>query len=315
MQMLLKSSDEYAKILIIVWMKLREIYLESDKKDKVSLNKRIDSLIKFCRTVRKRCERVRKLPKLSKYLRTIEYKFRDGKETIDKISGITAILRMLDLPKPVNNLIDSLGLGNMEDNEFANVINELFEENGALEQLQSIDDHNNEEGTLVDYINKKYNKNIKKDIKIKKIETIQEEPVNQIPVNNEVISVATPMIIQQRNQNSSYQYIHNNPDDLLRVANLSIPNKVTQTQNYYPGNPSVINSLMNQEIIQTRNNVTQNNVTQNIIQRRDNINSNNLNTFERLQRTSISRPSTFDVPSYNKLNQIALRNPTLINQY
>lgn len=157
MRVFLKKSDEYAKILIIVWMKLREIYLESGKDDKVSLNKRVESLRKFCRTIRKRCEKARKLPKLIKFLAKIENECRNGKETIDKLSHVSAIMKMFDLPKPVTNLMDSLGLGNIEDNEFASVINELFEENI---DLNKIDDGNVEEGTLVDYINRKYDKTL-----------------------------------------------------------------------------------------------------------------------------------------------------------
>ena len=38
-------------------------------------------------------------------------------------SNITSIMRMFDLPKPVEELIDTIGLGSPEDNEFANVIN------------------------------------------------------------------------------------------------------------------------------------------------------------------------------------------------
>lgn len=162
----LKGSDEYAKILIIIWLKLRDIYLEQKSNEKVSLNKRVESLRKFCRTIRKRCQKANKLPKFSKFLKNIEVECQNSKEMLYKLSNITAIMRMFDIPKPIEDLIDTIGLGNPEDNEFANVINELFEENI---ELNKIDEQQIEEGTLVNYVNKKYDKhtgiNVKEEIK------------------------------------------------------------------------------------------------------------------------------------------------------
>lgn len=162
----LKGSDEYAKILIIIWLKLRDIYLEQKSNEKVSLNKRVESLRKFCRTIRKRCQKANKLPKFSKFLKSIEVECQNSKEMLYKLSNITAIMRMFDIPKPIEDLIDTIGLGNPEDNEFANVINELFEENI---ELNKIDEQQIEEGTLVNYVNKKYDKhtgiNVKEELK------------------------------------------------------------------------------------------------------------------------------------------------------
>lgn len=222
MHSLLKNSDEYAKILIIVWMKLREIYLESSKNDNVSLNKRIQSLEKFCRTIRKRCDSAKKLPKLSRFLARIEHKCANGKETLEKLSSITTMLRMFDLPKPVNNLIDSLGLGSMEDNEFANVINELFEENDELHHLKEIDD-NNEEGTLVDYINRKYEKSHSKKLE-KKFVKVDKKNKNQ------------PLLIEKLAENHKERETNNVvekiplPDNpLLKTANLYKPSNIPKT--------------------------------------------------------------------------------------
>jgi len=218
-----KGSDEYAKIFIVIWLKLREICLEPSSKDPVSLNKRVESLRKFCRTIRKKCEKARKLPNLARFLRKIEKECKNNKESIDKLSHVSVILRMLDLPKPLTDIMDSLGLGLMEDNEFANVINELFEENVELDK---IDDQQVEEGTLIDYINKKYDKNSdklveknleKKYIKVEKnlpkIEEIQEieekKTTNIIQSHNPAPQSPTPFIYNPTNTTMYHSKSHN----------------------------------------------------------------------------------------------------------
>lgn len=261
-----KGSDEYAKIFIIIWLKLREICLEPSSKDPVSLNKRVESLRKFCRTIRKKCEKARKLPNLAGFLRKIEKECKNNKESIDKLSHVSVILRMLDLPKPLTDLMDSLGLGLMEDNEFANVINELFEENV---ELKKIDDHQVEEGTLIDYINKKYDKNsdklveknlekkyikVEKNQSLPKIEEIPEieekKPTNIIPSHILIPQTTSPFIYQPIN-NTMYH---------------------SKSQNYERNRQEIPSQY----------------------------NSNNYQT------SSVLR--TFDVPSYNRMNDPYRRN-------
>lgn len=125
---LLKNSDDYIKIFIIIWIKIREIYLDDSKNNKVTLHKRMQSLSNFCNVIRRRCEKTGKLTKLTKLLRYIENECKNNKEKIDKLHNITALLKMFDLPKPVSDLIDNLGLSNPVENDFADVINGLFEE-------------------------------------------------------------------------------------------------------------------------------------------------------------------------------------------
>ena len=195
-----KNSEEYAKILIVIWLKLREIYLDANKNDGVSLDKRLESLARFCRTIRKKCVKLNKFPKFSNFLKSIEYECKDKKETINKLSHVSMILRMLDLPKPINDLMDTLGLGNMQDNEFANMVNELFEENN---ELKKVENEQLEEGTLIDYINRKYDKNysekvIEKNLEKKYIKI--EKPVVDKPVIQNIKEVKNVNNIDEFNK-------------------------------------------------------------------------------------------------------------------
>ena len=196
----LKNSDEYIKIFIIIWIKIREIYLDYNKNDKVSLHKRIDSLSNFCRVIRKRAEKTPKLASLSKFLKFIEMECKTNREKIDKLYNITALLKMFDLPKPVNDVIDSLGLNSGDDNEFANVINELFEEDINFKKLEGT---NNEEGTLFEYINKKYDKGFsdKDSDSLKKFNQLQDIPIGTPKIQEKQFTI----IKNKQNENTLTQ--------------------------------------------------------------------------------------------------------------
>ena len=210
-------------------------------------------------TVRKGCEKSKKFPKFSSFLKSIEYECKDKKETLDKLSHVSMILRMLDLPKPINDLMDSFGLGSVGDNEFANMVNELFDENVEMKKMDS---EQVEEGTLIDYINRKYDKNISENLVEKNLEKkyIKIERNDNKPPNIAVI--------EKKPENN---LINTNPKYVF------VPRTYQGTKNIDLSKPV----------------------------RSEDIAKNILNPYTRV--------STFDYPSYNKLN--ANRNSVLKHQW
>ncbi len=307
----LKGSDEYAKILIIIWLKLRDIYLEEKSNEKVSLNKRVESLRKFCRTIRKRCQKANKLPKFSRFLKSIEVECQNSKEMLYKLSNITSIMRMFDIPKPIEDLIDTIGLGNPEDNEFANVINELFEENI---ELNKIDEQQIEEGTLVNYVNRKYDKHTEN----AGITQKEESKVSVQNHNNNVlssISQTTPPVLSQKieqipqvltnffsNNINLPQNQKNDIETFINNAAAALPDfQIKQLPGYMNSQISFNKQLQKpsrpepQQIQQTvQQNAIQQTVQQNAIQQTvpQKVQQNPSNYTRRM--------NTFEYPSYNR---------------
>ncbi len=234
MKMFLTKSEDYAKIFIVIWLKLREIYL-LDNNDKVSLNKKVESLSKFCRTIRKRCYKAKKLPNFSKFLKRIENECKNSKQIIEKLGSITMILKMFDLPKPIEKIIDSLGLVSNDDNEFANVINELFDENVELEKIEEQPDLQEQEGTLIDYINKKYDKNNPEKIieeRYVKVEKPTITEIQNIVIEKNVVPAKKVTIDTSKTEEKIYQFSSLENNTRVNYKSLEIPKNL----GYYQGN-------------------------------------------------------------------------------
>ena len=192
LQNLLQSSDDYAKIFTIVWIKLRDLYLDpydssiSSIQSKISLATRVKKTVKFIRNVRKQCIKSNKLHNLARLLHYIEGELKEGNKFIEKIQQFSLLASMFDLPEPIKEIIETLGLNNAEDNEFANEINNLFDniDDEAIEKnLNNLEETLNE-GTLANFLKNKdasiqeSNKLLdKRDVKLefKKPETIPEK--------------------------------------------------------------------------------------------------------------------------------------------
>ena len=69
------------------------------------------------------------------------------------LAKISTIIKIFDLPEPIMMLIDKLGLDNIrdKDDDFADVINELFDGDEILKDNQEL-----QEGTLVNFAKKKF---------------------------------------------------------------------------------------------------------------------------------------------------------------
>lgn len=160
---LIQSSDEYAKIFTVVWIKLRDLYLDpydssiSSLQSKISLATRIKKTQKFIRTVRKQCIKSNKLHSLARLLYYIEGELNEGKKFIDKLQQFSLLASMFDLPEPIKEIMDTIGLNNIEDNEFANEINNLFDNIDDKEIEKNINnlDETLNEGTLANFLKNK----------------------------------------------------------------------------------------------------------------------------------------------------------------
>lgn len=160
---ILQNSDDYAKIIIVVWLKIRDIYLDpydssiSSIPSKISLNTRLKKALKFIKAIKKQCIKLNRCNKLINLLTQIEIELNNGKSFVEKLTQLTTIAQMFDLPKPINNIIDIFGLNQAEDNDFAKEINNMFDNIDDIDlqkNLTKIDETLNE-GTLANFIKNK----------------------------------------------------------------------------------------------------------------------------------------------------------------
>lgn len=226
---ILKNSDDYAKILIVTWLKIRDIYIDpydssqSSIPSKISLNTRLKKALKFVRTIKKQCIKLNRCNKLIKILSFLEVELSNGKRFVEKITQITTIAQMFELPQQITDLIEILGLNNAEDNEFAKEINNMFDDLDDMDlqkNLTKIEETLNE-GTLANFIKNKDkiiddkiissirdNENIleKRDVKInfKKNEqknnekSEKSEKPNKITIKNNTLPTTKPVNVQNR---------------------------------------------------------------------------------------------------------------------
>jgi len=160
---ILQNSDDYAKILIVVWLKIRDIYLDpydssnSSIQSKISINTRIKKALKFIRTIKKQCIKLNRCSKLINILSFLEVELTNSKNFLEKITQITTIAQMFDIPKPLNDLIDILGLNQAADNDFAKEINNMFENIDDIDLQQNLNkiDETLNEGTLANFLKNK----------------------------------------------------------------------------------------------------------------------------------------------------------------
>lgn len=253
---ILQNSDDYAKILIVVWLKIRDIYLDpydssnSSIPSKISLNTRLKKAQKFIKAIKKQCIKLNRCNKLINLLTYLEIELSQGRSFIEKLTQISTIAQMFDIPKPINDLIDILGLNQAEDNDFAKEINNMFDDIDEIDlqkNLTKIDETLNE-GTLANFIKNKdkiidndiisslqdsndilENRNVKlnfgknkKNEKTKQPEKPKEKNIN-ITQNNPTTKTnitqnipAPKFIPYPRHQPNSYNPLTPNPRSILR---------------------------------------------------------------------------------------------------
>ena len=248
---IIKSGDDYAKIIIFIWMKSRDLYLDpynssdSSLKSNISIKTRLKKTIKLIRSIRKQCAKLNKFDGLINLLTYLEIELNQGKNVLDKISQLSVIAQLFDLPESINNLINELGLNKMEDSNFVNEINNLFDnldDNEIKQNMDSIEE-SIQEGTLANFLkskdsisnsseprninlefkeNKKKNKTNKSSKK--KQEQEQENELDHIPEN----------IIEEYDQNEQ----NNFQQEIIR----EIPNLILN-QNFMKKKPILLKPI------------------------------------------------------------------------
>jgi len=261
---LIKNSDDYFKIAVAVWLKLREIYF--DTTSKIPLNKKIEKFIKASKVIRKQCKNVGKAQKLAYILKMIEEELQSGKQMVEKLAKISTIVKIFDLPEPIMMLIDKLGLDNIrdKDDDFADLINELFAGDEIIKDNQEL-----QEGTLVNFAKKKFvaneddkleQRNVKLHFK-KEDEELEDEikQDNLLKPENYLSPQGYSSLHNQKQQqehykNSQNQLINQMPQIINQMP--QIINQMPQITNEIPQFineiPQFINQISNQQ--QTTNN-------------------------------------------------------------
>jgi len=248
MENIIKNSDDYVKILIITWLKIRDMYLDPKNKS-VALNKKIEMLIKASKTIRKQCKKTKKGHAFYYVLKFLENEFTSGKKFLTKISHLSLAAKMFELPKPVNQLIDELGLNNIEDDEFAQAINSMLDdmdENDfkALKESKELEKtiENIQEGTLVKFMKNKnsnddnqtitFEQEEEKNIMVDNDKILKNKQVNFKKLEKKNLSTIDEKLTMNfsedyKNLNFNFQQPVNNNN------NIQLPQNYNNFQNYY----------------------------------------------------------------------------------
>lgn len=178
--------DDHFKIFILIWLKLREFYLESKNKQ-LSLPFIIKKALNFLKKIRKQCREIRRFRKIAKFVYFLEIELAESDKFIEKLQHLAILAEVFDLPKPVTDILKNIGLNSevdIENNLFTKKINDLFKDIDDIDlekKVNIIDDTLQEEGTLVNFLKNK-NRNENKNEIEPKIKKITAEPVTYKPI-------------------------------------------------------------------------------------------------------------------------------------
>jgi hypothetical protein len=170
MNELFSFCDDHFKIFIIIWLKLREFYLESKNKG-ISLPFIIKKTLNFLKKIRKQCINIKRFRKIAKFVYFLEIELVESDKFIDKLQHLALLAEIFDLPEPIKDIFKNIGLNtedDIENNIFSKKINDLFkniEDIDLEKKVNIINDTIQEEGTLVNFLkNKSQNEPIIKKI-------------------------------------------------------------------------------------------------------------------------------------------------------
>ena len=172
--------DDHFKIFVIIWIKLREYYLETKNKS-LSLPFIIKKTSNFLKNIRKQCTKIDRFKKIAKFVYFLELELIESERFIEKLQHIALIADIFELPEPINSIIKQLGLDqfdSLENNDFSNKINSLFkniDDSDLEKKIDIIEESIHEEGTLINFLKNKEKKIIQEPIK-----KIIQEPIKKI---------------------------------------------------------------------------------------------------------------------------------------
>jgi hypothetical protein len=180
MNELFSICDDHFKIFILIWLKLREYYLETKNKQ-VSLPLIIKKTLNFLKKIRKQCAQIKRFRKIAKFVYFFEIELVESEKFIDKLQHFAIAAEIFGLPEPITDILNTLGLNSSDDienNLFTKKINNLFKNIDEIDlekKVNIIDDTLQEEGTLVNFL-----KNKSKDEPI--ITKIVPQPIYNTPI-------------------------------------------------------------------------------------------------------------------------------------
>lgn len=215
MNELFSFCDDHFKIFVLIWLKLREYYLESTNKG-ITLPFVIKKTLNFLKKIRKQCTKIKRFRKIAKFVYFLEIELIESDNFIDKLQHFALAAEIFGLPEPILDILSNLGLNASDDenNLFTKKINDLFKNIDDIDlekKINIIEDTIQEEGTLVNFLK---NKN-QYEPKIKKIIPEYQPQSKSEPKQNYNTS-----IIQNQNQNN-----------LLRPTNITRIPRIGATPN------------------------------------------------------------------------------------
>lgn len=222
MNELFSFCDDHFKIFILIWLKLREYYLESKNKS-LSLPFVVKKTSNFLKNIRKQCTNIPRFNKIAKLVYILELELVESERFIEKLQHLALIADIFELPAPIQNIIKQIGLdetNDLENNDFSKNINNLFKniDDVDLEKKINIIDENIQEGTLVNFL-----KNKKKDEQPKDIKDIKD--TKNTKNNKKINEIVT--------ESPTYNFIPTLPVTNYHLRNTSISG-IPRYNTFYP---------------------------------------------------------------------------------
>ena len=189
MNELFSFCDDHFKIFIIIWLKLRDFYLESKNKG-ISLPYVVKKTLNFLKKIRKQCTTIKRFRKIAKFVYFLEIELVESDKFIDKLQHFAIAAEIFDLPEPIKDIFKNIGINaekDFENNLFSKKINDLFKNIDDIDlekKVNIIEDTIQEEGTLVNFLkNKSQDKVVIKKI-IPEPVTVYNPPLEPFGLNN-----------------------------------------------------------------------------------------------------------------------------------
>jgi len=165
MNELFSFCDDHFKIFILIWLKLREYYLETKNKS-ISIPFIVKKTSNFLKKIRKQCSKINRFKKIAKFVYFLEIELNKSEQFIDKLQHLALIAEIFELPEPISGIIKQIGLDgsdDLENNVFSKKINDLFKniDDIDLEKKVNIIEDSIQEGSLVNFLKNKNQDNSK----------------------------------------------------------------------------------------------------------------------------------------------------------
>jgi hypothetical protein len=163
MNELFSFCDDHFKIFILIWLKLREYYFEAKDKS-ISIPFIINKTSNFLKKIRQQCKKIYRFKKVAKFVHFLELELAESERFIEKLQHFALIADIFELPEPFASIIKNIGLDSgdaLENNLFSKKINDIFKNIDDIDlekKIDIIEDSIQEEGTLINFLKKKSEK-------------------------------------------------------------------------------------------------------------------------------------------------------------